>query len=271
MPYRDVLVHVGSDETPALAVAIDFARRQEARLIGLAVRPPVFTGYGLHSLPAEALEAIERANEKEIAEAKRRFERITERSGYSGHCEWRSSQGEQVAVLAVHGRYADVIVVDQSDAHWEAPLLSLVPELTLTSGRPVLVIPRAGVTAVPCEHIVIAWNASRDAARAVADAMPLLQGARKVSVLAVTPPRRDQVPGMDIARHLASHDVQADVVVREAPDPDVPAEILNFMADRGGDLLVMGCYGHARFQEMIFGGVTRSILRSMTAPVLMSH
>ena len=127
------------------------------------------------------------------------------------------------------------------------------------------------MTTVPCEHIVIAWNASREAARAVADAMPLLQGAREVSVLAVTPPKHDQVPGMDIARHLASHDVRADVVVREAPDPDVPEEILNFIADRGGDLLVMGCYGHARFHEMIFGGVTRSILRSMSVPVLMSH
>lgn len=271
MPYRDILVHVGSDETPALAAAIDFARRQDARLIGLGIRPPVWKAYGLHSLPKSAIEALERANDEEMADAKRRFEQTVERFGYTGHSEWRSSQGDMVTALAVHGRYADAIVVDQSDPKWEPSLLALAPELTLTSGRPVLVIPYTGVSAVPCDHIVVAWNASREAARAVADAMPLLQVARKVSVLAVTPPKRDQVPGMDIARHLAGHDVRADVVVREAPDPDVPAEILNFIADRGGDLLVMGCYGHARFQEMIFGGVTRSLLRSMTVPVLMSH
>lgn len=271
MPYRDVLVHVGSNETPALAAAIDFARRQKARLIGLGVRPPVWTGFGLDTLPASAIEALERASEEDLAEAKRRFERTVDRYGYTGHCEWRSSRGDLVSVVAVHGRYADIILVDQSDPSWEPSLFALAPELTLTGGRPVLVIPRTDVTTVPYEHIVIAWNASREAARAVADAMPLLQGAREVSVLAVTPPKRDQVPGMDIARHLASHDVRADVVVREAPDPDVPEEILNFIADRGGDMLVMGCYGHARFQEMIFGGVTRSILRSMTVPVLMSH
>jgi len=175
MPYRDVLVHVGSDETPTLAAAIDFARRQEARLIGLGVRPPMWTGYGLHTLPAEAIEALERANEGDLAEAKRRFERTVERYGYTGHSEWRSSRGDLVSVAAIHGRYADVIVVDQSNPSWEPSLFALAPELTLTGGRPVLVIPRTEVTTVPCEHIVIAWNASREAARAVADAMPDLK------------------------------------------------------------------------------------------------
>lgn len=271
MTYRDVLVHVSRAETPALAAAIDFARRQDARLIGLGICPPVWTGVGLDALPASAIEAIERANEQDLAEAKGRFDRAAERHGYAGRCEWRSSRGDMVTVTAVHGRYADVIVVDQSDPHWEPPSFGFAPELALTGGRPVLIIPRAGVTAVPGEHVVVAWNASREAARAVADAMPLLRRARRVDVLAVASPRVDQVPGIDIARHLASHDVQANVVVRESPDPDVPAEILNFIAEHGADLLVMGCYGHARLQEVIFGGVTRSILRTMTVPVLMSH
>jgi len=271
MSYRDILVHVSRAETPALAAAVDFARRQDARLIGLGICPPVWTGVGLDALPASAIDAIERANAEDLAEAKRRFERTAERYGYSGRCEWRSSRGDLVRVAAVHGRYADAIVVDQSDPHWEPPSFSFAAELALTGGRPVLIIPRAGATAMPCEHIVLAWNASREAARAVADAMPLLRRARQVDVLAVATPRADQVPGMDIARHLASHDVHANVVARELPDPDVPTEILNFIADHGADLLVMGCYGHARLQEMIFGGVTRSILRSMTVPVLMSH
>ncbi len=272
MSYRDVLVHVGSAETPCLAAAIDFARRQDARLIGLAVCPPLWTGIGLDKLPPAAIEAVERANEEDLAEAKRRFDRTVDRYGYADRCEWRTSRGDLVVVMAVHGRYADVAVVDQSDLGWESPSFGLAPELGLASGRPVLVIPRAGPPpAISCERIVVAWNASREAARAVADAMPLLQRARQVDVLAVAPPMIDQIPGIDIARHLASHDVRANVVVRENPDPDVAMEILDFTADRGADLLVMGCYGHARLHEVIFGGVTRSVLRSMTVPVLMSH
>lgn len=272
MPYRDVLVHVGSDETPALAAAIDFARRQDARLIGLGVRRDVWTGLvGMEALPASAIEALERANDQDLADAKHRFEATIERYGYAGHCEWRAGRGDLVDTIAVHGRYADVVVVDQSDPDRESASFGLAPELALTGGRPVLIIPRAGAATTPCQHIVVAWNASREAARAVADTMPLLQRARQVDVLAVTPPKHDQIPGIDIARHLASHDIRADVVVREVPAPDVSTEILNFISDRSADLLVMGCYGHARFHEMIFGGVTRSILRSMTVPVLMSH
>ncbi|TSD85457.1 universal stress protein [Mycobacterium sp. KBS0706] len=273
MPYRDVLVHVGGEDTPALAAAIDFARRQDARLIGLGIRRDVWTGLvGMEALPASAIEALERANDQDLADAKRRFDTTIERYGYAGHSEWRSGRGDLIDTISIHGRYADVVVVDQSDPEREPTSFGLAPELALTSGRPILIIPRTGAaTTVPGEHVVVAWNASREAARAVADAMPLLQRARQVDVLAVTPPKQDQVPGMDIARHLASHDVRADVVVRELPAPDVPTEILNFISDRSADLLVMGCYGHARFHEMIFGGATRSILRSMTVPVLMSH
>ncbi|WP_342241764.1 universal stress protein [Inquilinus sp. OTU3971] len=197
MSCRDILVHVDSTETPALAAATDFARRQDARLVGLGVHPQVWTGFGLHRLPATAIEALERANKEAIAEAKRRFDRNIERYGYADRAERRSSQGDLVAVVV--------------------------------------------------------WNGSREAARAVADAFPLLQRARQVDVVAIAPPKVDQIPGIDIARHLAGHDVRANVVAREGIDLDAAREILNCIADRGADLLVMGCYGQARLHEMIFG------------------
>jgi nucleotide-binding universal stress UspA family protein len=120
------------------------------------------------------------------------------------------------------------------------------------------------------ERVVVAWNASREAARAVADAMPILVQARKVDVLVVTPRLTDYVPGLDIARHLAAHGVTANVVDRERI-LDPASEILNFLAENDSDLLVMGCYGHARLREVIFGGVSLAMLKSMTVPVLMSH
>ena len=100
--------------------------------------------------------------------------------------------------------------------------------------------------------------------------MPILVKAERVDVLAVDHHRTDRVPGLDIARHLAAHGVKANVVVREKI-LDPASEILNFLAENDSDLLVMGCYGHSRLHEVVFGGVSQAMLNSMTVPVLMSH
>jgi nucleotide-binding universal stress UspA family protein len=122
---------------------------------------------------------------------------------------------------------------------------------------------------------MVAWNASREAARAIGDAMPLLERAKAVTVASVNarPDARGhgEDPGADIGAHLARHGVRVDVTRLEARDIDVPNAILSHLADAGSDLLVMGCYGHSRLREMVLGGVTRTILREMTVPVLMAH
>jgi nucleotide-binding universal stress UspA family protein len=271
MSYKDVLVHVGAAETPALAAAIGLARRHDARLIGLGVESFAYLGmYGVEPVPPSIVEAFEDAAAAELEAAKSRFDKTVEQYGYAGRSEWRSERGILVESIGFNGRYADVIVVDQTDPSHSHPPFGLPAELALGSGRPVMIIPFIGTRSPIGDHVAVAWNASREAARAVADAMPILVKAQRVDVLAVDHHRTDRMPGLDIARHLAAHGVTANVVMREKV-LDPATEILNFLAENGSDLLVMGCYGHARLREVIFGGVSQAMLKSMTVPVLMSH
>ena len=141
----------------------------------------------------------------------------------------------------------------------------------MVSGRPVLVVPYAGRHEGLGSRVLVAWNASREAARAVHDALPLLTRARSVVVLAVDPPDEDHIPGADIAAHLAHHGVHVEARHTVAPDIEVGDELLNLISDLGADLLVMGAYGRSRWREAVFGGATRHILAHMTVPVLMAH
>jgi nucleotide-binding universal stress UspA family protein len=139
----------------------------------------------------------------------------------------------------------------------------------------VLVLPYIGPAASFGERAFVAWDASREAARAVNDALPLLRRAKQVGVLTVNPRPwpfgHGEEPGGDIGLHLARHGVKVEVQRIEAPDIDPGNAILSHLADRSADLLVMGAYGHSRLREFVLGGVTRTILGEMTVPVLMSH
>ena len=123
--------------------------------------------------------------------------------------------------------------------------------------------------------MLVAWNASRAATRAINDAMPLLAGAETVTVLCVDPDEdsraHGEVPGMDIAAHLARHGVKASVESTVSGGIGVGNALLSRASDIGADLLVMGAYGHTRVRELLLGGATRTILKSMTLPVLMAH
>lgn len=151
-----------------------------------------------------------------------------------------------------------------------------IPEKTfLTSGRPVVIVPYAGSFQTIGQHVVVAWKATAEAARALADALPLLERAEKVTVLTVNPDRgadtEPGMPGSDIAQHLARHDIRVEAATTVADDIATGDALLNYVVDCGADFLVMGGYGHPRAREAMFGGVTRQILRRMTVPVLMSH
>lgn len=127
----------------------------------------------------------------------------------------------------------------------------------------------------PGKVVMVCWNASREAARAVVDALPFLRAAEKVIVLAVNPEMsaagHGAEPGADVAAWLSRHGVRVTVQRDVAPDADVGAVILSRAADHGVDLIVMGIYGHSRMREMVLGGASRSLLASMTVPVLMAH
>jgi nucleotide-binding universal stress UspA family protein len=188
--------------------------------------------------------------------------------------EWRSEpyfSGD----VGVHARYADLAVVARPDpAGQTAGPPGLVESLVLTSGRPVIVIPPRS-TASGVRRILVGWDAGRAAARAVADALPLLVRATAVEVLVIDAERHraghGQEPGADIARYLARHHAHVEVRRLSSGGEDVGRVLLSHAATFGADLLVMGAYGHARLNELIFGGVTRTVLREADLPVLMSR
>jgi len=191
--------------------------------------------------------------------------------------EWREIPEGADADPALHARYADLAIFGQLDperAETE-PTRQRPEHVAIASGRPVLIVPYAGRFDNVGRRVLIAWSATREAARAVADAMPLLVSAELVTVLTVDPREgvggHGELPGADIALHLARHGVKAQIERTVSAGLPVGEVLLSRLADLGADLLVMGAYGHSRAREVLFGGATRSVLRSMTVPVLMSH
>jgi nucleotide-binding universal stress UspA family protein len=190
--------------------------------------------------------------------------------------EWRAVEGDSAEVTSVHARYADLTVLGQVDPDHPTGASDLPEQVILGSGRPVIVVPYAGTFKTMGQHVMVAWNASREATRAVNDALPILERAARVRVVSVNPedgpPRgHGAVPGADISLHLARHGVRVETETVNADHVRVDDALLSRAFDVGADLIVMGAYGHSRLGEFVLGGATRHILRQITIPVLMSH
>ena len=209
--------------------------------------------------------------------AKARFVEAVERSGLNTDYRIDSESREPVPnAFAKHARYVDLAVVGQPNPDQDVlPGTPMVESAFLSSGRPALVVPYIGAPETLGDRVLIAWDAGREAARAVNDALPILAKAKLVTVLAVNPKDGTQEhgmqPGADIALHLARHDVKVESKVTYADDIGVGDAILSRAADVAADLIVMGGYGHSRLRELVLGGATRHLLQHMTVPVLMSH
>lgn len=278
MAYRDVLVV--ADDTPECTQRMQFAARlaarHEAHLIGMMLR------YG--QTYAERTEAyVVAADEKRRRAAEDaahvRIREDLERQARAAGVpfEWYSAEGEPVRTVSLFCRHADIAVIGQSVDQPGAlgTVRDLAELVALASGRPVVTVPRSGAPAGAGERVMVAWDAGREAARAVADSLPVLQRAEQVLIYSVDPEERGDrhgdLPGVDLARHLARHDINAKVETVSGSDADAGDMILNRIAEAGIDLLVMGAYGHTRIRELWLGGVTRQMMRNMTVPVLLSH
>ena len=277
MQYRDILVHLDDAKAAAarLALACELAERFEAHLTGVYVDPglalPTLVDVPLSQNLIEQLEAEHRAR---CERAEKLFNDVVGR--HDVRSEWRLAQGEIADTLSRHARYADLVIIGQEGAGDEKMVFGGLPDnVVLTCGRPALVVPYVGVRASPGKHVVVAWNGSREAARAVNDALPFLVGAKKVEVMCANPQSGNEgdadLPGADLCLHLARHGVKAEAQTVVGTDVEVGDLLLARATDHGADLIVMGAYGHARWREVVLGGVTRQLLAEMTAPVLMSH
>lgn len=275
MAYKSIVVHLGADQRTGVRtrLAVVLAQRFDAHLQGVFTLPPLIVPMGFGSpapmIDHAAIEARRRAMEEVGDRTCRDFLRLAEAEGVQAEAE--TVDGDPGSRLADVARYADLALLGQSEEEGLGALARQLPEqVVLASGHGVLVVPYAGRFDDVGRRVVVAWNDSREAARATSEAMPLLASAEAVSVLEMDPPDGDGAGGRALAHSLARHGVRAEA--RHTVTAGVAAGeiLLSTVAEIGADLLVMGAYGHSRLRELALGGVTRSVLAHMTVPVLMA-
>jgi nucleotide-binding universal stress UspA family protein len=280
MTYQDLLVHLDDGKGCARRVdaAVRLAASHGAHLTGFypIVEIPLLN-YIRERIPRD-LQARMAAEAKAQAEAAlRTFREAAKRGGIA--YETRTDQAldtSLASVLGMHARYADLVVLGQVDPDQPPYAGSDLPaEVVLAAGRPLLVVPHDWAPGPLGERVLVAWDASREAARAVSDALPILERAGSVLVVSInpqpTPLGHGEVPGADLAVHLARHKIDVDVQSIETGRMEVGEALLSVAADGTRDLLVMGAYAHSRLRELVLGGATRTVLARTTLPVLMAH
>lgn len=279
MTYKSILVHV--DTSPVcrqrVALAIELAKSHQAHLIGIAPTGVLYLPFGAGGdvtglYYEQAATALKEIAQKGIDA----FEQQVRLAGLTSS-ESRVVDDDANVALTLHGHYVDLIILGQKDPDVQGVAVDAVlpQHVLMHAARPVLVVPYTGQFSNIGQKVMVAWDGSRESARAVSDAIPLLKRAAQVQVAVFNSQKgsvdaHGQEPGADIALFLTRHGVKVEVSPEET-SIDVGNALLSRMADYDSDLLVMGGFGHSRFRETILGGVTKTILEHMTVPVLMSH
>ncbi|MGF9695286.1 MULTISPECIES: universal stress protein [unclassified Rhizobium] len=284
MSYRTI-VAVLDDERNAVAVT-DFAaalsREFSSHVVGLhaevlATVPLIAPMEIPDPTATQVLQQVAHTETRRIAEV---FRARAESEGLS--YEWRTfvaTTGYGSSHVLECVRSSDLIIACQNDPSGDADNRADLETLLFDSGRPVLLVPHVMRTPQPIRRVLIAWNGSREASRAAFDALPFLQRAESVEIFCVDPPaangpaagQASDLAGSDLAAALSRHGVNVSLRTEENPEVSTAAAIEKRLQDDSVDLLVMGGYGNARWWEMLFGGVTRSILTSLTALTLLSR
>jgi nucleotide-binding universal stress UspA family protein len=274
---KDVVVNLtgGHNQDFAADYAMSFAQSFEAHIAGIAfIYEPIIPGAVLGGVPTDLIEAQRDENAKAANAAIARFEQAAKAAGISA--ETRLLDASIAGAADLFGRIArrfDVAVVGQARREQGASEELLIEGALFGSGRPVIIVPHIHKEPMQLDRIMVCWDGSRPAARAIADAMPFLVRGKAVEVVVVAGERdkSGEITGTNMRRHLARHGVEVEIKRLAAGGADVQNAILAHAADMGAQFMVLGGYGHSRLREFILGGVTRSILTSMTVPVLMSH
>jgi len=279
MPYQSILVHVDqSRHAPTrIALAAKIALTEGAHLIAAAmtgVSRFVYASGAVNPHDVMLSQHLDYLHDY-ARDALRAFETQVRKMGLTAF-ETRLMDDDAAGGMTLQARYCDLVVLGQVDPNEAVPgLMPDFPEtVVMNCARPVLVTPYINAFSQNCQRPLIAWDASMTATRAVTGALPLLKQASQVDLVVFNaddqPDAHGEQPGADLALYLARHGVKVNVI-SQTIKLDTGNALLSLAADRDTDLIVMGGYGHSRFREIMLGGVTRTILDSMTVPVLMAH
>lgn len=277
MAIKDILVHVDSTSKSdlRLKIGIELAERNDAHLVGLHAKPfpyipPVTPDMG--AMYSELIDEQQELIDQNADAAQKKFETALRNVKVSQ--EWRVASGDPSEVVRRNARYADLVIVGQSNEEADRQATDLPEGVLLSTGRPTIVVPNDPNVKTFARNIMVAWDDGIQATRAIHDAMPLLKAAENVTVMAVNPKDTGDhgaSPCADICLHLARHGVKAHAYPVTTDEFTTEQMILKRAFEHGSDLLVMGAYGHSRMREFVFGGVTAHVLEYMQLPVFMSH
>jgi len=276
MPGKDILVVIDNAASAArrLAPAAALAKRFDARLTGFFVTGlPAATSFGDLASGAQLVDAYMAARRDEAVKSEAAFRQELGRLQLTGDWIWREADISE-SVTSV-GRLFDLVVLGQTNPDADDPVPRVLPEdVVQTLGRPVLVVPYVGQF-TGFNHVMIAWNGTREAARALYDAMFIIERADAVTVIEVDTPGGAGAPpshlAADVVAALKRRGIEAATEPTVTDGTPVADIILSRAADLTADLIVMGAYSHSRLRELMLGGTSRSIFEEMTVPVLMSH
>jgi nucleotide-binding universal stress UspA family protein len=279
--YKDILIpYVNADsERAPTAAAMALAEAFEAHvamLVTVEVPAPMPSDWG-----AMAYDLYARLHEEARKRARERVAALREKFVHAAvPLDIRITEAVSLYpqnAAALQARYADLTVLPAMPRGGAENMFvhDCFHDVLRHSGRPVLVVPEGNTAALPPKRAVIAWKPTREASRAIADAMPLLRRADAVDVLVIDPVVGEAAhggePGADIAAHLAHHGLKVEVVTRPSMNFSVTYALLEYARTVGADLIVAGGYGHSRLREAMLGGTTRELLQTTHLPVLFSH
>jgi nucleotide-binding universal stress UspA family protein len=284
MSYKTILIHLNDEHRAPglLRAALSIARPSGGHVKGLSVMPPVIIIPDIEGGAGAVIDDHREAYRGQVARLKTLFERATaempevSREWTALDCENENPFGIPASVVVAEARSADLVIASQDNPDWALTgHLDVAEQIVMESGRPVLVMPKTERAGPLGERILVAWNNSRESARAAFDALPLLRTAKEVRVLWVNPEASKRtagdLPGFDLCAALARHGVHCEAAGVPASDARAGHALLDAADGFKADMLVMGCYGHSRLREMILGGASNHILHHAPMPVLMAH
>lgn len=277
MRFKTIVAILQNEEDAerVLECAIPLADRFQSHLIGIhaeALPVPYTSATGFPD--TEFLQVSAEMSKERAEKLQAVFLRHVEDSGLS--FEWRSLEsfsGDSALTGISTVRTADLIIAAQRESGGDPS--ADVDTLVYDAGRPVLVVPHSGPLVTSFKHVLLAWNGSKEAARAAFDALPFIIEAEKTDVVVIDPPDSlDEAPeaaGAEIAAALSRHGANVSVSVLESGGLSVDDVIQTRVAETGADLLVLGAYSHSWLRQLLFGGVTRTVLRSVPVAAFLSR
>ncbi len=279
MEFKNILIHLDHSTgcRNRLEVAFGLARDFDARITGLFVVPDyVVPSYVEAQI---SVDVITEVTEKALARAEDTmaiYQKLAADAGVS--MEGQVMEGQVIPILREHSKYSDLLVLGQDQP--EDPdnaSYGLADSLLFEGGCACMVVPHSGKLSTPGKRVLLTWNASRESARALREAMPLLSRAETVVVLSSEPDDGDSSTASghpharELAKFLESHGIEAISSGISDPDMSTTDAIIGQAADMNADLIVMGAYGHTRLREIILGGVTRDMLKQAPVALLLAH